>query len=332
MDGWIEQTMRAAGMSALALGVSIGSANALVITPTFDSSITSLSNAAVVEQAFDIAVDAYETAFATSATIHVDVSWGKVNGGALPSGALGASVDSLYGYFTYAQVRSWLPSSDVLPASPASPNKYVVPSAEAKALGLQSANSAGYDGYIGFGLAGSNYSFTSGATKAGTYNFIAVAEHELDEVLGRISGIGDGFAAPFDLFRYTRSNASEVSPNFSASTAAYFSTTGGATQDGPSFNNARSGDRSDWYSTPASTDIQDAVLYPAITPHLSQADLDGLGVLGFRPSASQPAQQWVARRGTASFALVPEPASIVLFGVGLAALRPCTVRRRRNAA
>jgi len=332
MAGWTGQKMRAAGMSALALGVSVGSANALVITPTFDSSITRLSNASVVEQAFDTAAYAYEIAFATPATIHVDVSWGKVDGGALPSGALGASVDSLYGYFTYAQVKSWLPSSDVLPASPASGNKYVLPSAEAKALGLLSANVPGYDGYIGFGLATSNYSFTSGATKAGTYNFIAVAEHELGEVLGRVSGIGDGFATPFDLFRYTKTSANKVSPSSSASAAAYFSTTGGATQDGPSFNNARSGDRGDWYSTPASTDIQDAVLYPGTTPHLSQADLDGLDVLGFRPSASQPAQQWVAQRGTVRFALVAEPASIVLFGFGLAALLPWTARRRRGAA
>ncbi|MEO8715317.1 MAG: NF038122 family metalloprotease [Acetobacteraceae bacterium] len=326
----MRQARLALGMGVLGLGVSALPAQALVISPIFDASIIRLPNAAVVEQAFRTAASAYDAAISSPAVVNVNVSWGKVGGYALPSGALGASIDPLYGYFNYSQIKSWLPATDVLPPTPAAVNRYVLPSAEAKALGLLPAKATASDGYIGFGLAPANYSFTAATTKAGTYNFIDVAEHELDEVLGRISGIGDGFATPFDLFRYTRIAAGKPAPSFSATATAYFSVNGGATQDGPPFNSTRSGDRGDWYTTPASTDIQDAFLYPGTTPFLSPADLDGLRVLGWT-TGGNPYQQLVARAGAAHFALVAEPASIALFGAALAMLVPWTARRRRLA-
>src|SRR5436853_266296 len=71
-----------------------------------------------------------------------------------------------------------------LPATaPAGPTRYVIPSSEAKALGLISPTQGSTDGSIGFAGSslGYDYNPADGVT-AGTYDFDAVAAHELAEV------------------------------------------------------------------------------------------------------------------------------------------------------
>src|SRR5574340_194308 len=85
-------------------------AQALVINPIFDSSIASLSNASAVESAFDAVAADYANSFSNPVAINIGLSGGSVDGYALPSNAVGASVDPLYGYFTYKQVRNFLTS------------------------------------------------------------------------------------------------------------------------------------------------------------------------------------------------------------------------------
>src|SRR5215470_6507377 len=180
------------------------SAQGMSINPTFDSSITSRADYQQIKSAFNAAAAAYESALPDPVTINIKVSWGSVAGYAMPNGALGASVDPLYGYYTYSQIKSWLKSDAStsydaiananlpLASSPAG-NKFVLPSAEAKALGLINGSSTAYDGYIGFGN-GVSYDYTPGSgIAAGSYDFTTVAAHEIDEVLGRISGLS-GYA------------------------------------------------------------------------------------------------------------------------------------------
>ena len=196
-------------------------AAALVIKPSFDSSITSLANTSTITAAFTTVANKFASQFTTSPQINVRVSWGSVGGYSLPSGTVGASRTSLYGYYTYSQVKSFLttaaqknPANTTLAiavanlptTAPTGVSQYVVPSSEAKALGLISPTQASFDGSIGFAGSPSGYDFdpTNGVA-AGTYDFQAVAAHELDEVLGHISGLYSTtptYRTVFDLFRY----------------------------------------------------------------------------------------------------------------------------------
>src|SRR3954453_17793928 len=82
------------GFAAIALAAA-GTAQpaaALVINPEFDSSITSLANAATIEAAFNTVAHDYASQFTSSAQINVQVSWGSVGGYALSSTAVGTSL------------------------------------------------------------------------------------------------------------------------------------------------------------------------------------------------------------------------------------------------
>ena len=121
-----------------------------------------------------------------------------------------------------------------------------MPQAEGKALGLLS--STGLDGYVGFSNS-VNWSFTPGTTpSAGAYDFIGAFEHEITEVMGRISLVDyqPDFYAVADLYRYTASGARSLT-NGGVGSLAYFSVDGGQTLLKSWNNNAGNGDLGDWY-------------------------------------------------------------------------------------
>ena len=316
---------------------------ALIINPTFDSSITSLPQAQQIQSDFAKAAQAYQSALSDSVMINIKVSWGSVGGYAMPSSALGASIDPLYGYFSYAQVKSWLKAdasssydtmaNSSLPAISPAGNKFVLPSAEAKALGLINPYATAYDGYIGFGR-GVNYDYTPGdGITPGYYDFTTVVAHEIDEVLGRISGLSGyspSWATPFDLFRCSSTTGK---PNFSYTAASYFSIDGCNTNLA-NFNNVGSGDRSDLASGPTGTDVQDAYLYPGVVSGISASDLIGLDVIGWggiggvvSPNLAPSSLVFVGLAGIPD--PVPEPSTLALMAVGSLAL--WLARRRRQA-
>ena len=325
--------------AALTLAGAAAPAQALTILAHYDASITGLSNASAVEAAFNSVAADYAHSFANPATVNVNVSWGSVAGQALPSTAVGASVDNLYGYFTYAQVKADLSGFSAanpadtalatavksLPAStPAGPSRYVIPSAEAKALGLISPTQSGADGSIGFAGSslGYDYNPADGVT-AGTYDFEAVAAHELAEVLGRIGGISSATPAwrtPLDLFRYSAAGVLDYGYN----DAAYFSINGGLTRL-KTFNNVGSGDRTDWASGTA--DVSNAFISKGLAYSLTAVDLTALDVLGY--GGSNLGDTAAGYPTKTAFALVnagvPEPMQwtlmIVGFGLTGAALR-----------
>jgi len=337
-----------AGALALSLGLAAaGPSQALTIVPLYDTSVTSLANAVAVQSAFNLVARDYATSFSNPATVYVNVSWGSVAGQALPSTAVGASVDSLYGYFSYGQVRNDLagfsaanPSDTALATAmksmsttaPAGPSRWVIPSAEAKALGLISPTKTGADGSIGFAGSTSGYDFnpTDGVT-AGTYDFEAVAAHELAEVLGRISGIDSATPAwrtPFDLYRYTRAG----SVSYGYNDTAYFSIDGGVT-DLRDFNNSSvGGDRGDWLSTPAFFDVSNAFIATGRSYALTAVDLTALDVLGW--GGKNLGGAGVSNPNGTAFSLisedaVPEPAAWTLLIAGFG-LTGATLRHRRR--
>lgn len=322
-------------------------AASFIINPVYDSSITSLSNASTVMGAFNTVASDFAKSFTSNVTINVGVSWGSVGGYALPSTAVGASTEGLYGYFSYSQIRSYLtnaskstPSDTALATAvanlprgaPSGVSQYVVPSAEAKVLGIISATKSSLDGSIGFAGNSSGYDFNpADGITAGTYDFQAVAAHELDEVLGRISGLSSTsptYRTVFDLFRYSAPGVL----GFGYNDSAYFSIDGGRTSLNQFNVSSYGGDRGDWLTTSTSSDIQDAFISTGQSKNLTAVDLTGLDVLGYGgtnlgdTSASSPT--------TVAFSLidqmpqdVPEPASLAVLVLGLVA--SAVVRGRR---
>jgi hypothetical protein len=331
-------------------------AAALTINPIFDSSVTSLSNASLIESVFNEAAGAYDTAFSDQVTINIGVSWGKVGSYALPSNAVGASTDTLYGYFSYGQISSWLGAGNTSPVlaqalsnvpanSAARSMQYVLPSAQAKALGLISGNSAGIDGYIGFaGSSTTGYSFSPLVTNPGTFNLVSVAEHEIAEVLGRISGVTSSdatYLTPFDLLRYSAPGQND----YSGSDLEYLSIDGGVTAAGTFNNSSQGGDRSDWLTTSTSKDASDAFISPGQTKALSRNDLNAIAALGYNgtgvstlalPNTSARINAIradellpVGPDGQPLADPVPEPASILALLAGLGGL---ALFRRRGGS
>lgn len=317
-----------------------------MINPVYDSNITGLANASQVEAAFGTVAGDYASAFANPVTINVGVSWGSVGGTALPSNAVGASTSSLYGYFSYGQIKSYLtnfasrnPSDTALAttvrtlpqAAPSGVSRYVIPSSEAKALDIISGTQSGLDGSIGFADSPSSYTFSpSGGIAAGTYDFQAVAAHELDEVLGRISGLSGtspSYRTVFDLFRYSAPGVLD----FGYNDAAYFSINGGNTSLGTFNASSSGGDRSDWQTLSTSTDVQDAFVSTGQALNLTAADLMGLDVLGY--GGSNLGDTSASSPDTAAFSLIdqtpmPEPGSLALLTSALG-LAGCLRRRMR---
>jgi len=119
------------------------------------------------------------------------------------------------------------------------------------ALGLSTNNVAIIDGDVGFGAVtvangGTAWSFSQGAAlSGGMIDFIGTAEHEVSELLGRVSRLKiTSSYAPMDLFRYSSSGLHDytaVAPLGSA----YFSIDGGATSLGK-WNIGAKGDLGDW--------------------------------------------------------------------------------------
>jgi hypothetical protein len=340
--------IQGASIAALLTGAAVSTpAEALTIRPTFDSSITRLSDASTIERAFDQAASQLDRAFANPTTVNITVSWGSIAGMALPAGDIGSSIDNLSGPYGYASVVKYLTAEaranprDASLASavahlpktdPLKVSMFEVPYAEAKAMGMLPKTLASLDGYIGFSSS-AHYDFNPvGGISAGYYDFESVAEHEMEEVLGRSTGLeyaNPTWAMPFDLFRYSRPGVA----SFAYGTKAYFSINGGVTNLGD-FNNVGGGDRSDWLSSASVSDLQSAYAATGRAYELSTSDLTALDALGWGGwvspgGALSPGPSRLAQIGAA--AAVPEPSTwaALIFGTALLGL---VLRRRRQGA
>ena len=275
---------RIRGLFLLVLMLASAEARAgLVIIPTFDSTITSDPNAAVIENTINWAIQVYQARF--SDPITVKITFKEMSSG------LGMSQWQYYS-INYSQFRSklgtdasttndnialtQLTSTTVNPVDGSS--KINVKTANLRALGITGLNPTmpgGVDGIVSLNTSIMNLTRPGG--NPGKYDLMAVAEHEIDEVLGLASALDFGSGVlPEDLFRYDASGNRNFTTN---GDTAYFSLDG--TKLLARFNQNSGGDFGDWWTAGShSPQVQDAFATSGATPNLN-SELVALDAIGY---------------------------------------------------
>ncbi|MDB5389136.1 MAG: conserved repeat domain protein [Planctomycetaceae bacterium] len=264
-----------------------------VIVPTFDTTITSDPNAATIISSINRTIAAYENSFTNNNTVHITFQEG---------GGLGGSLTFLnnvtYTSYHAALIADASGADDLLALStlPSGANQPIVGTASDTSLNIPTAleRTLGYsggqvamDGQITLNVGLMNLDRT-GVQDSSKYDLMAVAAHEIDEVLGLGSGLdgsnnGDPISGTTieaaDLYRYA--SAGVRSFNTSVNSAAFFSIDGGTTMMAR-FNQTAGGDFGDWYSAFGGQipQVQDAFGTPGSTPNLN-AELRRADVIGY---------------------------------------------------
>jgi len=265
----------------------------LIINLTYDSSVSSAPSG--FQTALSYVVNFFETTFSNPITININVGYGEINGQQLASNALGESEASQYVPVSYSSVRSALqaqgaPGSSTLPSSSPVSSNLNMSQAEGKALGLYQ-NDGSLDGYVGFSST-LQFNYTQTATQ-NQYYFIGVVEHEISEVLGRVSFLSN-FYSPMDFYRYSSPGVRDLVTGGTA----YFSIDNGTTNLGTWNNQSSNGDLGDWYPNgpaPGGNDAFNDYTKSGVINVVSANDIILMNALGWTGSASiQPIQPTIS--------------------------------------
>jgi hypothetical protein len=246
------------------VAVTGSSLGALVITPTFDSSITGNANAAAIEVMINNAISIYESLFNDPITVSIYFRYATTAAdGSTPLSATtiaqstSTAYDAGWSGFIAALEADATSANDAtanvsLPGS-ALTTGIVFSSANGRALGAAtpgtlSANGSNNMGGTYDGVVTLNSAFTFAFTRppsASQVDAQRATEHEMDEVLGLGSFIGQPFTdlRPQDLFSWSGAGTR----NTTTTGSRYFSIDGGTT-DLVGFNQTAGGDFGDWLS------------------------------------------------------------------------------------
>ena len=324
---------------AAAVALRVTATRALTINPSFDTTITTNSNATYFESQINSAISAIDSYIANPVTINITFQ-GVTTGLGSNLVSNGANV-SYSAYLSALKTRQTLSAADTsalasLPSNfpvpgdtPANPNAQIgLTGPLALALGLAQ-NPSGGTVYANLGsMILPQY---SPAQNAYRYSMQSVVAHEIDEILGiggdgsNLNDISYGFSGtltdsevgPLDLFRYS---ADGVRSFTTASTAtAYFSINGGKTNL-VNFNQNSNGDYGDWTGT---SQVQNWSGTPGQVLNLGANEMTALDVVGWNLTAAGTALE--------TGQPVPETATLPILS-GALALILLPRRQRRSLA
>jgi hypothetical protein len=325
-------------LASLALGYMAGGSAAhaqLTITPTFDSSITSLPDATTIEASINTDISTLESYVTTPNPDNVTIDFKNINTGLGQSLTPQADLD----YSSYLSGLQANPSKNAnqqtalanMPAGPSTginnATQVYLTAANLAAIGQATlasslvAGNGGFNSVISLNFSQLNDSRPD--ANSSLYDLQSVAAHEIDEVLG-IGGNASQLyqsgatapsslptdVGPLDFFRYSAPGVMNFT--YDPSATAYFSINGGVTQL-VNFNQQGAGgsDFGDWGNanspqtrqgnTPPQ--VQDAFGTPGGMANLGGNELTGLTVEGYNLTPAG-----LAVDGLSS---VPEPATII---------------------
>jgi hypothetical protein len=236
----------------------------LNIHATFDSSITSNPNAAAIQAMINRAISIYESLFNDPITIQIRFRYATTNpnGTPMPAGAVAGSFSAVYMIPWSTAVAALRADAKTdndhvaiasLPGTPLAPT-VAASSANGRAVGGNTPPGMFANGTVGQGgpydgivtlNSGVPYRFTR-PTSAGFFDAQRSTEHEIDEVMGLGSRLGQNGIdlRPQDVFSWS----SFGHRNITSSGTRYFSINSGST-DIVNFNQNPNGDFGDWLST-----------------------------------------------------------------------------------
>jgi hypothetical protein len=317
------QTAAVLGMAAFAwlLGGASTARAGLVITPIFDSSITSDPNAAAIEHTINQTIQIYENKF--SDPINVAIKFAEMTTGLgssstfFATGPYATFITALHADATSADDATALSLLPIQATNPVTGTSFInVKTANLRAVGINVSPPVGSpDGSIGLNT---HITDVGSPGTTGQYSLMTTTAHEIDEVLGLGSAI-DFSSSPFpeDLFRYDASGNRSFTNNPAAQ--AFFSIN--ATTLLAQFDNQNDGgDWGDWQSNPhpagVQPKVQDAFATPGASPTLG-VELTALDVIGYDLTPS---------------AATPEPATIIPAGIACLMGLGYSWRRRAKSA
>jgi hypothetical protein len=238
----------------------------LVISPTFDSSITNNPNAAAIEAMINRAIAIYESLFSDPITVSILFRYSTTKPNGTPIGSTSQIALSNYvvysppwGVYINALRADAKTANDTTANSSLPPNSLSASiassSADGRASGLNTppamfddstvGEGAPYDGIVTLN-SGAPYSFVR-PPNSSNYDAQTAVEHEIDEVLGLGSRLNSSSnnVRPQDLFSWSSSGVR----NISTTGTRYFSIDSGTTPI-INFNQTANMDFGDWESDP----------------------------------------------------------------------------------
>ena len=266
-----------------------GQSAGLIVNITYDQPVSSLP--AGFTAAVNDAVQFLESTFTNPVTINIDIGYGEIAGTPLSASDIGESLAN-YVAENYSEVLSILqaenaPGAASVPATSPLRGALETSLAEAQALGLAPSDGS-VDGYVGISSS-LPLSYSASTPASNEYYVIGVLEHEMTEVMGRVSWLNDQPRdyALIDLFRYTSSGVRDLATGGKGSTA-YFSIDNGVTNLGTWNNDLNVGDLADWVPpgpTPNKIDAFDYEGSPGALTIVSSNDITLMEALGWTTSA-----------------------------------------------
>jgi autotransporter-associated beta strand protein len=261
-----------------------GSAPAITINPTYDATVTSNVNSAAIQNAFNYACLQFKNMFSDPINININVVAG--------TSGLGQSSTAIVGTTTYTAMRSLMladaSSADDATATASLPVLSPLPGgslivysrAQGKALSLIT-NDLVNDGTYTFN-ATQPFTFDPANRQVpGTFDFIAVSEHEISEIMGRIAIEGFNFFGqadyiPGDLFRFTGAGVRKTTATGSG---VYLSIDSGATNLKTYNQSGNGGDIGDWAS--GTNDCYNAFSGTGVMNDMPPVDFTQMDVIGY---------------------------------------------------